>query len=186
MPPLAKTNGEPAKMSLLNLDDDDPDEFEVQYNPNSHAWSGEANYAKKMVVGGTSEVAQFTGNPDENSSITLWFDATDAQSFEKLDFARKFLTSLTRPRRNPSSIAQNTPPDVLVSWPGVRSSIVKITSWEAMEDFFDNQGNPLRNEIKLNYFEVFVERVSSNDVLENGLFRSSVEIPGFEDTFEIG
>ena len=150
--------------------------LKCQFNPLGLRWAGSAVWAKHRPVGWTGERVQFLGNPNETRSLELFFAATDETKFETLDFARKFLQSLIRPPANPGSIAKNAPPDVMLVWPNNLAIVCKVESFSAFDSQMQTDGKTIRHTTTLNLFEIYMERLTSDVVREQGMQRAAVTI----------
>ena len=163
----------PEETPLSITDLENPSLFvDCQFNPMGMQWGGKAVYSRKRPSGATGERIQFMGNPNEERSLKLFFAALDAPLFDKLTFARNFLQSLIRPPSSPQSIAQNTPPDVLLTWNNNTMVVGKLLAFSAFDSQMDTEGRVLRHETIITFMEQYRQRLTSDIVRAQGVIRA--------------
>lgn len=108
-------------VSFVNLET--LEEKRVQFNPTELTHSASAEYTMFQVVGLSYQPHQYASTTNREFTLTLMFKVESPDDLKAVRDAENFLMSLQCPTEPGGS-----PPDVLLVWPSMTSTRVKVRS----------------------------------------------------------
>lgn len=165
----------PQRMSLTDLRT--ARTFEALSNPSDLEENLKANYDEIDVQGLSHKPQQYSNTDNHTFDLTLEFDAYQDGRNRLVDilFFRRFLLSLFYAPRGAQTIIGGSPVRFLFLWPNFISLTCRIHSARLRHTRFDLSGQPTRYTAEIQIKEVRDVRLTSEDVLFDGTFRSGLE-----------
>lgn len=159
-------------MTLVNIRTNET--FEVQFNPTQLEEVVGVNYARQTVPGLSHQVMQFVHTENEKFSFELFFEATRgassvAQQARIMD-ARRFLLSLTHPRRLGGLVGGGAPRALFV-WPSFISLSCVVTNLKFSYNRFNLAGAPCQFLATVSLEEIRDVHVTSDVMRAQGTLR---------------
>lgn len=176
---LGRPVGTPVRGFLVDLNSGL--EWGFPMNPTELAESINVNWREQAVVGMSHPIMQYVGTGAHAlPSVTFRVDAyqmsrelgRNVTTSDVLGFKR-FLQSLTVPPRGAENVTGGSPPRVLFVWPDVVSLTVVVRTAEFRYlKFARETGAPLVYDARVTFSEVRDERMTSEQLLNEGSMRS--------------
>lgn len=156
---------------------EDNSSLEVQFNPSEFEEEISALYGKLQPVGQPHQVLQYQGTENHKVNLTLFYLAQDVYTKAQGKRAKKWLMSLLYPNstQGTGTIAQTSPPDVLVVWPGTLSMVCRLMRVRFSNQRFSRSGEVVQFEAACTFEEHRTTRWTSDDAREYGSFKVPAE-----------
>jgi hypothetical protein len=148
--------------------------IEAQFNPTEFERSLQVNYGRQTVPGLSHQPLQYINTGNQQIPLELYFDITEGLDVATTQEAsRDFLEALCYPRQAPGSIKSAAPPRALIVWPNVLSLECVVTALTFKYLRFNLAGQCVQWTAKLTLEEILDRRITSEDVLTKGAFRTA-------------
>ncbi len=163
----------PEKMTITSLDNNETKT--VQFNPSVLNRSLTVNYAKKGVLGNSHQPLEYLQTANEALSFELFFYAENEAQLINLQDTLQYLESLCYAKEDPQSIAEGSPPRVLVLWPYTLSMVTRVMSIEFSHQRFNQIGWTTQATANITFDESRITRLTRENVRLWGALRTGDE-----------
>lgn len=163
----------PARMTITALATGET--VEMQYNPTEIEETFGAVYARQIVPGMSHEILQFTHSKAPAIKFDLAFDAlANSKDYDADDAlnARRFLQSLTVPRRGATSVRAGAPSRALFIWPELYTLTTVLTTCTIKFTRFAKTAKPTAFSAACQIEEIRDFRITAEEILADGTQRA--------------
>jgi hypothetical protein len=149
---------------------------EVQFNPHEFTRSVAVNWKHFTVPGLSHEPMHYIQTKNDKFGFKVTFIAHPDKGKKERDIIHeklRFFQSLCYPKRGATNITDAGPPRVLVVWPNFLSMTCVIIKLKEHYKRFNQDGVPIIIELDLEVQSIRDVRLTSDQVLQQGLKRDS-------------
>lgn len=149
------------------------EEMTAQFNPAEFEETIKVVWSKLISPGLSHERTHYSHTENFKLTFELIFDALAGGTVEGNLDARDFLQSLCYAKAGARTVSDGEPTRVLFVWPGMVSITAAIGELKFKHTRFNSQGRSTYFKVDVQLEEVRAERLTSEEVRENGARRLS-------------